>query len=824
MPKIKITELALRDAHQSLHATRMVTADMLPIAEKMNRVGYWSVETWGGATFDSCIRFLNEDPWERIRTLKKAIPNTPHQMLLRGQSILGYRHYADDVVEKCVERMAVNGVDVFRVFDALNDPRNFMVPMKAVKKAGKHAQAAISYTVSPVHTIESYAQLAKSLQKMGADSICIKDMASLLSPYTAYELVKAIKKAVDLPVHIHSHSTTGMSVATLVKAAEAGAEMIDTAIASMAMGPSHSPTESLVEIFKGTEYDTGLDMDLLLEISAYFRDVVRPKYAQFESSFSGADTRILKAAIPGGMLSNLESQLRQQKAFDKLDEVLKENARVCKDFGYPPLVTPTSQIVGTQAVLNVLMGRYQNLTAESMNLLVGNYGKTPADPDPELVKKALKGLNMEKPVTERPADLIPNELAKIEDELKQKTGKSEVNIDDVLTYAMFPQVALKFFDSRAKGPVVFEAKKADAKPAAAPAPAKPAAPASYVMHVDGRDYQIVVGDGTVKVDGKDYPVAVKAAGAAAATPAPAAAPAAPVAAPAAPAAAPVMVAEQSTVEAPVGGTVLRLLKANGDTVAKDESVIIIESMKMELEVKAKSAGVITYKIGTGESAVSGQALAIIGGVQAAPAPAPVVVPVAAPAPAPVAPAPVAPAPVAPAAGAGTPVEAPVGGTVLRFLKANGDTVAQDESVIIIESMKMELEVKSKVSGIITYKVGAGESAVAGQALAIVSSGLAAPAPVPAPAPLAAPVVAPAPTPVAPAPAAGAGTPVEAPVGGTVLRLLKTNGDTVAKDESVIVIESMKMELEVKSKVPGVITYKIGTGESATAGQALAVVS
>ena len=719
MSKILITELALRDAHQSLHATRMLTADMLPIAAKLDAIGFWSVESWGGATFDSCIRFLNEDPWERIRQLKKAIPGTPHQMLLRGQSILGYRHYADDVVEKCVERMAVNGVDVFRVFDALNDPRNFMVPMRAVKKSGKHAQAAISYTVSPVHTIESYAKLAKSLAEMGADSICIKDMASLLSPYTAYELVKAIKKAVDLPVHVHSHSTTGMSVATLVKAVEAGASMIDTAISSMSMGPSHSPTESLVEIFKGTEYDTGLDMSLLLEIAAYFRDVVRPKYEQFESSFSGADTRILKAAIPGGMLSNLESQLRQQKAFDKLDEVLKENARVCKDFGYPPLVTPTSQIVGTQAVLNVLMGRYQNLTAESMNLLVGNYGKTPADPDPELVKKALKGLNMKKPVTERPADLIPNELAKIEEELKQKTGKSTVDIDDVLTYAMFPQVALKFFDSRAKGPVVFEAKKAEAKAAPAPAPvaaAKPAEmPSNYVLNVDGRDYVVVVkpaGSAAVAA-----PVVTVAAPAAAPV---AAAPAAPVAAPAAPAAAG---GAETPVDAPVGGTVLRYLKANGDTVAKDESVIIIESMKMELEVKTKAAGVITYKVDTGSSAAAGQVLAVVrsGG---APAPAPVAAapaPVAAPvAPAPVAPAPVAaPAPAAAPSGAGTPVDAPVGGTVLRYLKANGDTVAKDESVIIIESMKMELEVKTKVAGVITYKVGTGESAAAGQVLAIV---------------------------------------------------------------------------------------------------------
>ena len=594
MAKIRISENVLRDAHQSLHATRMVTADMLPIAEKLDKAGFWSLESWGGATFDSCIRFLNEDPWERMRQLKKAMPNTPHQMLLRGQSILGYRHYADDVVEKCVERMAVNGVDVFRVFDALNDPRNFMVPLKAVKKAGKHAQAAISYTISPVHTIESYVKLAKELAAMGADSLCIKDMASLLSPYVAYDLIKAIKKVTDLPIHVHSHATTGMSVATLLKSAEAGAEIIDTSISSMSMGPGHSPTEAMVEIFKGTEFETGLDMHLLLEISAYFRDVVRPKYAQFESSFVGADARILDAQIPGGMLSNLESQLRQQNAFDKLDEVLKENARVCKDFGYPPLVTPTSQIVGTQAVLNVLMGRYKNLTAESMNLLVGNYGKTPAAADPELVKQALKGLNMDKPVTERPADTIPNELPKIEAELKEKLGVASVDIDDVLTYAMFPQVALKFFATRANGPVSFEAPKAAT--GAAAAPAKASGTQNYVITVDSKNYNVTVADGNVKVNGKDYKVDLREASAADAAAA---------AAPAASSGA------ETPVEAPVAGTVLRFVRSNGDHVEQDEPVLILESMKMELEVKSKVAGTITYKADTGASVSAGQVIAVV---------------------------------------------------------------------------------------------------------------------------------------------------------------------------------------------------------------------
>lgn len=592
MATVKISDLVLRDAHQSLHATRMLTSHMLPIAEKLDQVGYWSLETWGGATFDSCIRFLNEDPWERIRQLKKAMPNTPQQMLLRGQTILGYRNYADDVVEKCVERMAVNGVDVFRVFDALNDPRNFMTPMKAVKKAGKHAQAAICYAVSPVHTVEGYVELALELAKMGADTICIKDMASLLKPYDAYTLIKAIKAKVGLPIHVHSHATTGMSVATLVKSAEAGAEILDTTISSMSMGTSHSPTETMVEIFRGTEFDTGLDIKLLLEIAEYFRTNVRPKYKKFESSFLGADTRILAAQIPGGMLSNLESQLKEQNAGHRIAEVLEENARVQKEFGYPPLVTPTSQIVGTQAVLNVLLGRYKRMTAESMNLLVGNYGKTLAKPDPELVKMALQGLNMEKPVECRPADLIPNELDKIEADLKEKLGVASVNIDDVLTYAMFPQVALKFFETRPKGPISFDEPAEAPKPAAAPAvaasAAAPSGPAAYIVNVDNRDYKVIVREeGTVLV--------AAAAAPAAAVPSPA------VCAPVPEGGVPV--------EAPVSGLVLKYVKANGDRVEKDETVLVMESMKMELEIKTKAAGTVTFLCETGASVAAGQVLA-----------------------------------------------------------------------------------------------------------------------------------------------------------------------------------------------------------------------
>ena len=455
MPKVRLTELVLRDAHQSLLATRMVTADMLPVCDKLDKAGFFSLEAWGGATFDACIRFLNEDPWERLKQLKKALPKTPIMMLLRGQNLLGYRHYADDVVEKFVEYSAKNGVDIFRIFDAVNDPRNFETATKAAKKTGKHIQATISYAVTPYHTVEKYADFAKQLVDIGADSIAIKDMAGLLNPYEGYELVKAIKKITYLPVEIHVHATTGMAVATLLKCAEAGAEILDTAISSMSMGSSHSPTETMVEIFRGTEYDTGLDNDLLLEVAAYFREV-RKNYKQFESSLLGADTRILQSQLPGGMISNLESQLKEQGASDKFDEVLKEIALVQKDAGYPPLVTPTSQIVGTQSVFNVLFGRYNNLSGEFQDLMAGKYGACPAPKNPEVVKKALASLKMEKEITHRPADDIPNEFDKLEEETKKLLGTDSVTPEDVLTNAMFPKIAPNFFKTRADGPVVFK--------------------------------------------------------------------------------------------------------------------------------------------------------------------------------------------------------------------------------------------------------------------------------------------------------------------------------------------------------------------------------
>ncbi len=594
MARVHITDLTLRDAHQSLFATRMLTADMLPVAKQLDSAGFWSLETWGGATFDSCIRFLNEDPWERIRKLKAAMPKTPMQMLLRGQNLLGYRHYADDVVEAFVELAAANGVDVFRVFDALNDVRNMQTSFKAVKKAGKHAQATISYATSPVHTLESYVALACELKEIGADSLCIKDMAGLLKPYAAYALVKALKKAVDLPIQIHSHATTGMSVATLVKAIEAGADGIDTAISSMAMGTSHSPTETMVEILGGTEYDTGLDIKPLVELAAYFREV-RKKYKAFESSFVGADTRLLIAQVPGGMLSNLESQLKEQNALGKLDAVLDEISVVQKDFGSPPLVTPTSQIVGTQAVLNVLFGRYVQLSNESKNLLAGNYGLTPAKPNADLVRRVLKELDMPAMVTCRPADLLTNELDKIEEELKQKLGVSSVAREDVLTYAMFPQVAIGFFKTRPNGPVKIEAPAAAASPVAVKS-----ASGHFAVTVDGVEHKVsrvAEPDGSVKlsVDGQPFHIRVKQVDSK--TPDDEA-------------------VRSSTgtvhkVPAPMPGTIISLTETDGDQVDKDEQICVMEALKMQMTILSTHAGRLTYRIKVGDVVKAGDTIAEI---------------------------------------------------------------------------------------------------------------------------------------------------------------------------------------------------------------------
>ena len=446
MSKVEITETVLRDAHQSLIATRMSIDDMLPIIEKLDQVGYHSLEAWGGATFDSCLRFLNEDPWDRLRKIKDKAKNTKLQMLLRGQNLLGYKHYADDVVEYFVQKAVANGIDIIRIFDALNDPRNIETAIKACNKEGGHAQATISYTISPVHTIENFVDTAKVLVDMGADSICIKDMAGLLLPQPAYELVSALKNEVNVPIQVHTHYTSGVASMTYLKAIEAGADVVDCAMSPLAMGTSQPPTEAIVAALKDTEYDTGYDLNLLSEISDYFKPL-REKYISsglLNTKVMGVDVNTLKYQVPGGMLSNLVSQLKEAGAEDKYDEVLKEVPRVREDFGYPPLVTPTSQIVGTQAVMNVLAGeRYKIIPKESKGLVKGEYGKTPAEIPQEIVDKILKG---EERISCRPADLIEPELDSIREEIKDIT----TNDEDVLSYALFPQVALKFFEERDK--------------------------------------------------------------------------------------------------------------------------------------------------------------------------------------------------------------------------------------------------------------------------------------------------------------------------------------------------------------------------------------
>jgi len=679
--KVQLTELVLRDAHQSLHATRMTTADMLPACPMIDKIGYYAAEGWGGATYDSCIRFLNEDPWDRLRKLHAAMPNTKIMMLLRGQNLLGYRHYADDVVDKFVETAAKNGIGVFRIFDACNDPRNLERAAKAAKKTGKEVQMAISYATTPYHTTEVYAKLAKRYAEFGADSICIKDMAGLLKPFEAYDLVKAIKAEVDMPIEIHSHATTGLSVATLLKAAEAGADILDTAISSMSMGTSHSPTETVVEMLKGTELETGLDIKALLEIAAYFREV-RTHYASLESKFLGADTRILVSQVPGGMLSNLESQLKQQGASDKMDDVLKEIPIVQKDVGYIPLVTPTSQIVGTQAVFNVLFGRYARLTQEFRDLLVGKYGATPAPCNAELQKEALKQSNMDAVVTCRPADLIANEWDKCVEDTKKAGGNG--SDEDVLTYAMFPKVAEKFFKERVNGPI--DAQTAFGLKPAAPAAAAAPKGGSYTVTVNGTPYAVTTtaGSDDVVVNGTAYAVSFGDAAAA-------------------PSAAPV-VAGGTEIKAPVAGTLLRYVAQNGAQVKKGDTVIMIESMKMELEVKAPADGKITFIAQPGSQIASGQALASLGGT--------VVIP-AAPKPAAVKTAPAA----ATASTGGKSVNAPVAGTLLRYVATEGDIVKADTTIVMIESMKMELEVKAGTAGKVHFLAQPGTQITSGQPLA-----------------------------------------------------------------------------------------------------------
>ncbi len=496
--KIEITELILRDAHQSLMATRMALEDMIPACEDIDNAGYWSVECWGGATFDSCIRFLNEDPWERLRTFRKLMPKSRLQMLLRGQNLLGYRHYEDTVVERFVHKAAENGMDVFRVFDALNDPRNLEIPMRAVKSAGKHAQGTICYTVSPVHTTQGFVDLAKRLVEMGADSICLKDMAALLKPKPAYEIVKAIKDQCgqNVLVHIHTHSTTGVTLVSLMKAIEAGADIVDAAISSLSLGPGHNPTESVVEMLEGFGYTTELDAARLSKIKNHFAKI-RPRYAEFLSNITGVETDIFKSQIPGGMISNMESQLKQQDAGDRLQEVLEEVPRVRKDSGYPPLVTPTSQIVGTQAVFNVLMGPYNSLTGEFADLVLGYYGQTAGPKDPDVLKKA-EAYAKKPPITHRPADLLKPEWEGLKTSASAIQGFNGSD-EDVLTFAMFPQVAQKFFPARHEGPKNVGKKPTEATAAKATDNAAVASdapqlrgPVTYSVSVNGHQHKVTV--------------------------------------------------------------------------------------------------------------------------------------------------------------------------------------------------------------------------------------------------------------------------------------------------------------------------------------------
>jgi len=585
-----ITDVVLRDGHQSLFATRMRLADMLPIAEKLDQIGYWSVETWGGATFDSCIRYLGEDPWERIRTLKAAMPKTPQQMLFRAQNILGYRHYADDVVRKFVERAAVNGVDVFRVFDAMNDPRNLTTALAAVKATGKHAQGTISYTLSDLHNVDYWVDLAKKIEDQGADSICIKDMAGLLNPYTAFELVSRLKAETNMPVHMQCHATTGLSTAAILKAAEAGIDNVDTSISSMSMTYGHSPTESVVSIFENSDRDTGLDLVALEEVAAYFRDV-RKKYAQWEGSLRGVDSRILIAQVPGGMLTNMESQLKEQGAADRMDEVLAEIPRVREDLGFIPLVTPTSQIVGTQAVLNVLTGeRYKTITKETAGVLKGEYGAAMAPFNEELQTKVLAGAEA---ITCRPADMLEDELDKLTEELRGLAKEKNITlaagdqeIDDVLTYALFPQVGLKFLENRGN-PDAFEPVPTLESALAATAPKSSGEAKVYTIGVNGQNYVVEV------EEGGDISAVGLAQVAMSANPAAAAMP----------------VTGGEPVEAPLAGNIWKVHAVPGQAVQEGDVLLILEAMKMETEIRASKAGTVgSVTVKEGDSVSVGDTL------------------------------------------------------------------------------------------------------------------------------------------------------------------------------------------------------------------------
>lgn len=598
---LALTELVLRDAHQSLLATRMRLDDMLPIAKELDEAGFWSVESWGGATFDACIRYLGEDPWERIRALKKAMPNTRQQMLLRGQNLLGYRHYADDVVQRFVERASANGVDVFRIFDAMNDVRNLQTAIKAAIDCGAHAQGTLAYTVSPVHTLDTWLTMAKQMEDMGVHSICIKDMAGLLNPYKCEELVRGLKETVDVPIAMQCHATTGLSTASYQKAIDAGIDMLDTAISSMSMTYGHTATETIVSAVEGTERDTGLSLPDLENIASYFRDV-RKKYAKFEGSLKGVDARILLAQVPGGMLTNMENQLREQGAEDKFDEVLKEIPKVREDLGYIPLVTPTSQIVGTQSVLNVLTGeRYKSITKETAGVLRGEYGATAAKVDEALQKRVLDG---DEPVTCRPADNLKPEMDALTEELKELASAKSFSLadnaeDDVLTYALFPQIGLKFLQNRGNPDAFEPAPGTETDEKASSAPAKPAtdntqqSAAVYDVVVDGQQFHVEVAPSgeltSVRRQQNKQPSKTESADDASQ---------------AAPAG-----ASGQTIEAPLSGNVFKVLVANGDAVEEGDVVMILEAMKMETEIRSAYTGTVSNILAKeGDAVKNGQPL------------------------------------------------------------------------------------------------------------------------------------------------------------------------------------------------------------------------
>jgi pyruvate carboxylase subunit B len=570
MPKVKLTDTTLRDAHQSLIATRMRTRDMLPIAEKMDEVGFYSLEVWGGATFDSSIRFLNEDPWDRLRALKKIIKKTPLQMLLRGQNLVGYRHYSDDIVIKFVEHAAESGVDIFRIFDAVNDIRNMEVSIKTAKRVGAHVQGTVCYTISPVHPIPLYVKMAKELEEMGCDSLCIKDMAGLISPQSAFDLVSALKEEISIPVDLHSHCTSGMAPMSYLFACEAGVDILDTAFSPFAWGTSQPPTETIVAALRGTPYDTGLDLFLLTEIKKYFEETKEKYRGILDPISERIDTNVLKYQIPGGMLSNLVSQLKEQNALDKYEAVLAEMPRVREELGYPPLVTPTSQIVGTQAVLNVLMGeRYKVVPKEVKDYVKGLYGRTPAPISKEIITKILGD---EQPITCRPADLLPPELDRI---TKEAEGLGIVKKpEDILTYALYPAIAPKFLRGETKEEALEAPKPNNAK--AAPLPTE------FKVEVDGDVFNVKIvsagGGMVIKPAGAERPKTM-----------------------------------DGTITASMQGMVLKIKVKKGDSVAKGNIVMVLEAMKMENNIHAPFAGTVEdIFVKEGSTVGAGDALMVIG--------------------------------------------------------------------------------------------------------------------------------------------------------------------------------------------------------------------